>query len=57
MAWAPFGLTTRQRTGRVGVSREVVEALVQLAKRRRGEVDDLDGGLDRHGQTFARSQA
>ena len=38
---------------------EVVQALVQLAKRRLREVDHLDGRLDFRGlhQTFARSQA
>jgi len=41
--------------GRAG---EVVQALVELAQRRRGEVDELDGGRFRgFHQTRARSQA
>jgi hypothetical protein len=39
---------------------EVVEALVELAERGGGKIDDLDRSLGRrpgHGQTFCRSQA
>ncbi len=42
IACAPFGLSDAPARGPAAVAGDVVQALVQLAQRRRGEVDDLD---------------
>jgi len=56
------GIEDAPAAGPVRAAREVVEALVQLAERRGGEIDDLDCrrlGCLRHlsSHTFCRSQA